>query len=86
MNLNKLSSGLLGLGGAFLGVGILRNFIYRVEPGERAIIFDKFGGGIKESVMSEGYHFYIPVKQEVIKYDAKIRAYDYRTFTGTKDL
>ena len=69
-----------------MGIGALRNFIYKVDPGERAIIFDKFQGGIQSKVYGQGYHLFVPFKQEVIKYDIKIQPYDHPTETGTKDL
>ena len=77
---------MVGLGSAILGLGIANNFIYKVEPGERAIIFFKFGSGIGKDVMSEGYHFIIPFAQEVIKYDVKLQPFDYYSFTATKDM
>lgn len=86
MQINKLSNGLITIGGLFLGASIASRFIYTVEPGERAIIFDRFHGGIKENIYGEGFHFYFPFAQEIIKYDIKARPFDYKTFTGTKDL
>lgn len=63
------------------------SFIYKVNPGERAIVFNKFGGrGIGSQVMREGYHFMIPVVQEIIKYDIKIQPFDFFSFTSTKDM
>lgn len=76
----------MSVGGVFLGASIISNCIYRVEPGERAIIFDRFAGGIRKKVYAEGYHIYLPFLQEIIKYDIKARPFDYKTFTGTKDL
>lgn len=86
MNLNKLTNSLLSVGSLFVGAGIASNCIYTVEPGERAIIFDRFAGGIRKKVYGEGFHLYLPFLQEIIKYDIKARPFDYKTFTGTKDL
>ena len=44
------------VGGALL----LQFFIYKVEPGERAIVFNQFRKGISEKVYGEGFHFYLP--------------------------
>ena len=74
------------VGGAILAGTTASAFIYTVEAGERAIIFDRFMGGIKKKIYSEGFHIYIPFVQEIIKYDIKARPFDYKTFTGTKDL
>ena len=87
MNLKKISSALTGMGSAITGVFILSNLIYKVEPGERALIFNRFGNkGVSKDVVSEGYHIYIPFIQEIIKYDVKIQPFDYYSFTGTKDM
>jgi prohibitin 1 len=87
MNLNKISNGLIGLGSLAIGLGVLSKFIYRVEPGERAIIFDKLGGqGMKKDVKTSGFHFFIPFKQEIIKYDIRINVFDHVYTTGTMDL
>lgn len=56
---------LLQLGGlAILGGGFFLNtFFYTVDAGHRAIIFDKAFGGVKEKIVGEGMHFYIPFIQ-----------------------
>ena len=87
VNLNKVGNRLIGLGGFVLGGLALTRMIYKVEPGERAIIFNKFGGqGVSKQVRGEGFHLYVPIVQEVIKYDVKIQSFDYFSFTGTKDV
>jgi regulator of protease activity HflC (stomatin/prohibitin superfamily) len=87
MNLKKLSTGLISFGSAMTGALVLSKAIYTVEPGERAIIFNKIGGqGVSKEVKGEGFHLYIPFVQEIIKYDVKIQPYDYFSFTGTKDM
>ena len=49
-------------GGLIVGGGIFLNcFFYAVDAGERAIIFDKLIGGLREKVIGEGMHFYLPV-------------------------
>ena len=77
---------LLALGTTILLASTASSFIYKVNPGERAIIFNKFGKGISSQVMTEGYHFKCPVLQEIIKYDIKIQPFDYFSFTATKDM
>lgn len=74
------------MGAGLLAASAIGACIYKVHPGERAIIFNKLGRGIGESVMKEGYHFRIPGVQEIIKYDVKIQPFDYYSFTGTKDM
>lgn len=86
MNFQKVTNNLVGIGTLVMGTSLIGSCVYKVEPGERAIIFDRFAGGIRKKVYKEGYHIYIPLLQEIIKYDIKARPFDYRTFTGTKDL
>ena len=87
MNLKKIGSMLTGGGSLITGLFVASNFIYKVEPGERALVFSRFGNkGVGEKVIEEGYHLYVPFAQEIIKYDVKIQPFDYLSFTGTKDM
>jgi regulator of protease activity HflC (stomatin/prohibitin superfamily) len=61
MNLKAFSGSLIKGGGLLVGLSALSKCIYSVDPGERAIIFSKFYGGIKTDVYGPGYHFYIPM-------------------------
>lgn len=52
------------VGGFFLGAGLIfSKFVFTVDGGERAIVFDKFRG-LQEKVYGEGMHFMIPIIQE----------------------
>lgn len=49
-------------GFAFLGIGTLfKTCTYTVDAGQRAIIFDVLFGGLKEKIIGEGMHLYIPI-------------------------
>lgn len=62
--MEKFSNLLLSAGAAIVGSGLIFNsFTYTVDAGERAIIFDKIFGGIKEKVETEGIHLYLPIIQ-----------------------
>jgi prohibitin 1 len=51
---------MIGAGSAIVGTfGFVNTFFYTVEAGERAVVFDKLKG-LKENVIGEGIHFYIP--------------------------
>jgi prohibitin 1 len=57
----RAANALLGFGSILAGGTIfLKSFFYTVDAGERAIIFDKMFGGLKDNVIGEGMHFYIP--------------------------
>jgi prohibitin 1 len=56
-----------------------------VEPGTRAIIFDKFRG-IQDGVIGEGTHFRIPYVHDPIIMDVRARPRTINSATGTKDL
>ena len=84
---HKLSKGMITLGALSLTAGVVvPALIYTVNPGERAIIFNRFKCGISQEVRGEGYHLYLPFLQEVIKYDVKIQPFDFFSFTGSKDM
>ena len=60
--MEKLANLLTTVGTVIVGSGIVLNsFFYTVDEGERAIIFDKLIGGLREKVIGEGMHFYLPV-------------------------
>ncbi|XP_071822214.1 prohibitin 1-like [Apostichopus japonicus] len=76
--------GKLGIGLAVVG-GVANSALYNVEPGHRAVIFDRFAG-VKEFVSGEGTHFMIPVIQRPIIYDCRSKARNVPVITGSKDL
>merc|ERR1711862_896862 len=87
MNIGKAANGLIAAGAALTLFGPILNVWYIVDPGERAIIFQKLvGSGIKDKVIGEGLHLRIPFIQEIIKYDVRLKPFDYPTYTGTKDM
>ena len=60
--MEKISNLLISTGAAFAGVSAFFKFCtYTVDAGERAIIFDRIFGGLKEKIISEGMHFYVPI-------------------------
>lgn len=70
---------------ATIGVGLLRESIYDVRGGSRAVIFDRLSG-VKEGVISEGTHFLIPWLQKSIIFDVRTKPRNIATTTGSKDL
>ncbi|KAH8255373.1 hypothetical protein KR038_001794 [Drosophila bunnanda] len=76
--------GQLGLGVAVLG-GVVNSALYNVEGGHRAVIFDRFTG-IKENVVGEGTHFFIPWVQRPIIFDIRSQPRNVPVITGSKDL
>lgn len=71
---------------AVAAVGIVNEFfLYDVEPGTRAVIFDKVRGIADES-KGEGTHGRIPFIQDPIMMDIRSRPRTIHSATGTKDL
>lgn len=64
---------------------VFTNCVYTVQPGHRAIMFDRLGG-LKDDVIGEGAHFYIPGLQRPILMDVRTKANVISTVTGTMDL
>lgn len=59
--------------------------MFAVDGGHRAVIFDRFAG-IKNAVVGEGTHFYIPWIQKPIIFDIRSRPRNVPVVTGSKDL
>lgn len=92
-------AGKFGKGGAPKGLGIgikllavaaagaygLKESMYTVEGGQRAIIFSRLGG-IQDTIMSEGLHFRMPWFQYPLIYDIRSRPRKISSPTGSKDL
>ncbi|XP_030376866.1 protein l(2)37Cc [Scaptodrosophila lebanonensis] len=76
--------GQMGLGVAIVG-GVVNSALYNVDGGHRAVIFDRFTG-IKEHVVGEGTHFFIPWVQRPIIYDIRSQPRNVPVITGSKDL
>jgi len=79
------STGLGLLIGAGLAAYGIKESIYTVDGGHRAIIFSRIGG-IQPGVYSEGLHFRIPWFQYPIIYDIRARPRRIMSPTGSKDL
>jgi prohibitin 1 len=76
--------GQLGLGVAIVG-GVVNSALYNVDGGHRAVIFDRFAG-IKQDVVGEGTHFFIPWVQKPIIFDIRSQPRNVPVITGSKDL
>lgn len=76
--------GQLGLGVAVIG-GVVNSALYNVDGGHRAVIFDRFTG-VKQEVVGEGTHFFIPWVQRPIIYDIRSQPRNVPVVTGSKDL
>eukprot|EP00357_Protocruzia_adherens_P008379 CAMPEP_0115021914 /NCGR_PEP_ID=MMETSP0216-20121206/31198_1 /TAXON_ID=223996 /ORGANISM="Protocruzia adherens, Strain Boccale" /LENGTH=273 /DNA_ID=CAMNT_0002394417 /DNA_START=158 /DNA_END=979 /DNA_ORIENTATION=- len=83
----KAQLGLVALGvagiGAFYGGS---KCLFNVQPGQRAIMFNRLSGINDRDIFSEGLHIRIPWFQRPIIYDIKTRPNVYKSLTGSKDL
>lgn len=70
---------------ATIGFSLLRESLYDVRGGSRAVIFDRLSG-VKEGVISEGTHFLVPWLQRSIIFDVRTKPRNIATTTGSKDL
>lgn len=61
------------------------NIFVIVDGGHRAVIFDRFQG-IKQLVVGEGTHFYIPWIQRPIIFDIRSQPRNIPVITGSKDM
>uniref|UniRef100_A0A2I3HET3 Prohibitin n=1 Tax=Nomascus leucogenys TaxID=61853 RepID=A0A2I3HET3_NOMLE len=74
---------LLGAGAVAYGV---REYVFTVEGGHRAIFFSRIGGVQQDTILAEGLHFRIPWFQYPIIYDIRSRPRKISSPTGSKDL
>ncbi|XP_068115507.1 prohibitin-2 [Hyperolius riggenbachi] len=74
---------LLGAGAVVYGV---RESIFTVEGGQRAIFFNRIGGVQQDTILAEGLHFRMPWFQYPIIYDIRARPRKISSPTGSKDL
>mmetsp|Transcript_11454 Transcript_11454/g.11099 ORF Transcript_11454/g.11099 Transcript_11454/m.11099 type:complete len:283 (+) Transcript_11454:96-944(+) len=84
MNAALKGAQLIGGGAVVAGIAV-EFFIYDVDAGKRAVIFDKLQG-VQQKVIGEGTHFRIPYIQVPIIMDIRSRPRIINSSTGTKDL
>lgn len=89
--MSKVLNGIAGRfiklsGAASLGAWGITQSVYTVEPGHRALIYDRFNGGIQGYTKGEGAHFLIPGIQRAVIMDCRTQPRAISTVTGTKDL
>ncbi|XP_078394388.1 prohibitin-2-like, partial [Cetorhinus maximus] len=72
---------LLGAGALMYGV---KESIYTVEGGQRAIIFSRLGGIQPHTILAEGLHVRFPWFQYPIIYDIRAKPRKISSLTGSK--
>ncbi|XP_053306207.1 prohibitin-2 [Spea bombifrons] len=89
----RLPAGPRGMGTALkmlLGAGAVayavKESVFTVEGGQRAIFFNRIGGVQKDTILAEGLHFRIPWFQYPIIYDIRAKPRKISSPTGSKDL
>lgn len=89
----RLPAGPRGLGTGLkllLGAGAvgyaIRESVFTVEGGQRAIFFNRIGGVQPDTILSEGLHLRIPWFQYPIIYDIRAKPRKISSPTGSKDL
>eukprot|EP00922_Rhytidocystis_sp_ex-Travisia-forbesii_P055345 GHVS01081951.1.p1 GENE.GHVS01081951.1~~GHVS01081951.1.p1 ORF type:complete len:278 (+),score=52.13 GHVS01081951.1:92-925(+) len=77
----------LGKAGMLAGaIGLVPySCLYNVDGGERAVMFNRFGG-VADATVGEGSHFFLPWFQLPYVYDIRIKPKVINTTTGTRDL
>lgn len=76
--------GKVGMGLVSLGV-IGTRFIFVVDGGERAVIFNRFSG-LKLDIYGEGMHFKVPMVYIPKYFEIRTRPRSIHSVTGTRDL
>ncbi|CAI9578293.1 unnamed protein product [Staurois parvus] len=68
-----------------LGYGV-RESVFTVEGGHRAIFFNRIGGVQQDAILAEGLHFRVPWFQYPVIYDIRAKPRKISSPTGSKDL
>jgi len=79
----KLGGTAMVLGG--LGLWTASDCWYTIEPGHRAVMFNRFGG-VSNTITAEGLHFKLPILQWPLVFDIRQRPYTISSPSGSKDL
>lgn len=89
----RFSGGPRGLGTGLkllLGAGALgyavKESVFTVEGGQRAIFFNRIGGVQQDTILAEGLHLRVPWFQYPVIYDIRARPRKISSPTGSKDL
>jgi len=85
--MNNLITKLGGAGALLGGAGLLiaGDCYYTVDPGHRAVMFNRIGG-VGDAVVSEGLHFKMPWLQWPLIFDIRQRPHSVSSPSGSKDL
>jgi len=84
--LNKAGVGVgATIAAAGVGAWLFKNCLYNVEPGHRAIIFNRISG-LGERVYGEGTHILLPWFDRPIIYNVRTRPRILKSLTGSRDL
>ena len=65
--------------------GFATQFVFVVDGGERAVIFNKFKG-VQPTIYGEGMHFKVPVIMIPKRFEVRSRYRVINSTTGTRDL
>eukprot|EP01101_Sappina_pedata_P007865 TRINITY_DN4241_c0_g1_i1.p1 TRINITY_DN4241_c0_g1~~TRINITY_DN4241_c0_g1_i1.p1 ORF type:complete len:276 (-),score=134.79 TRINITY_DN4241_c0_g1_i1:111-917(-) len=76
---------LIGSGLLLSGIAAINSSIFTVDAGHRALIFDNISG-LGDKVYAEGFHFKVPMIQDVIDFDVRMTPRLMKAETGSKDL
>ncbi|KAH6832673.1 prohibitin 6 [Perilla frutescens var. hirtella] len=68
-----------------LGLYLFGATVYNVNPGRRALIFDR-RSGLQDKIYPEGTHLKLPFIQRRIIYDVRAQPYEVKTTSGSRDL
>jgi prohibitin 2 len=74
-------AGVAGLALLYLG----SKSVFTVDPGHKALIFNRIGG-LKDEVLTEGFHLVVPYFQWPIIYDVKTKPRNFQASTSNRDL
>ncbi len=81
----QLFTGAGGLGTLFVGFTVLRNGIFNVDGGHRAVKYSRLNG-VTDTIYPEGTHLILPWLERAYLFDIRAKPHNISSLTGSKDL
>eukprot|EP00834_Sanchytrium_tribonematis_P003376 NODE_128_length_17019_cov_0.764480.p7 type:complete len:274 gc:universal NODE_128_length_17019_cov_0.764480:4139-4960(+) len=81
----QLLSGAGGLTTLVVGSLVVRNGLFNVDGGHRAVLYSRLNG-VSERIYPEGTHFILPWFERAYMFDIRAKPHNISSLTGSKDL
>ena len=81
----KMLTGAGGLTTIFIGAAVLKNGLFNVDGGHRAVKYSRISG-VSDTIYNEGTHLILPWFERAAVFDIRAKPHNISSLTGSKDL